>query len=182
MPNRRSLSTCSRGDFRELQTHARFDSLDGEGVTAWYDAFGQRVTTLSTMGGEGRYVTYYHDDAGNPHSIGHPGDVNFVTDHDALGRVTATYEHRVPSSMNDYVVRYWYNAAGSRNAAVRGTGGFTTVWYRDPLERPTIIANDLPGAADDAPVELAYNVAGQIVGRTVHNNAYAAPTPANTAR
>ena len=46
------------------------------------------------------------------------------------------------------VIRYWYNAAGSRHSAVRGagTGGFYTVFYRDPLERPAIIANDLPGA------------------------------------
>jgi hypothetical protein len=162
---------------------ARFDSLDGEGVTSWYDAF-QRTTVLVTMGGQARYVTYYHDDAGNLHSLGHPDGAAFVSGHDPLGRVTATYEHREPSSMDDYLVRYWYNGAGSRSGIVRGAGagGFTTIFYRDALERPTVIANDLPGTADDAPVELAYNAASQIISRGVSNDAYAAPAAANTGR
>ena len=113
-----------------LQTRARFDGLDGEGVTNWYDAFGQAVTTLSTTGGQPRYLTRYWDDAGNLHSLGHPGGAAFVSDHDALGRVTATYEHRSPASVDDYLIRYWYDPAGSRSAAVRGagSGGFTTVY------------------------------------------------------
>ena len=148
-----------------LQTHARFDSLDGEGVATWYDAFGQPTTVLLNMGGVGRYVSYYHDDAGNLRSLGHPDGAAFVSDHDSLGRVTATFEHRSPASMDDYLIRYWYNPAGNRLSAVRGanSGGFYTVWYRDGLERPTTLANDLPGTANDAPVELAWNAAGQIV-------------------
>ncbi|HEX8222420.1 MAG TPA: hypothetical protein VF605_01230, partial [Allosphingosinicella sp.] len=38
-------------DLRGLQTKARFDDPDGEGVSAWYDGFGRPVTTLLAMGG-----------------------------------------------------------------------------------------------------------------------------------
>ena len=158
-----------------LQTKARFDALDGEGVTTYYDAFGQRTTALLNMGGHARYVTYYHDDSGNLHSLGHPDGAAFVFDHDALGRMTSAYEYRATPSIDDYLVRYWYKASGARHAAVRGADliGFTTNYYYDPANRPTVIANDLPVAGADMVVELAYNPASQITQRSRDNDAYA---------
>ena len=41
-----------------LQTKARFDGLDGYGVTNYFDAFGQPTTTLLTMDGQpGHFAT-----------------------------------------------------------------------------------------------------------------------------
>jgi len=68
-----------------LQTKARFDNLDGYGITNYYDAFGQRTTVLQSMGGSYRYVSYYHDDAGNLVRITHPDGVLFTYGYDALG-------------------------------------------------------------------------------------------------
>ena len=138
-----------------LQTKARFDHLDGEGVSTWYDGFGQVATVSSSMGGAVRYVACYYDDAGNVHSLTHPDGAAFVSDHDALGRVASTYEHRSAASVDDLIVRFGYDAGGSRHAVVRGAGagGFYTIFYRDPMQRPTIVANDFPSAPDLA-IEL----------------------------
>ena len=108
-------------------------------------------------------------------SLSHADGLQFGYAYDALGRATLVQEVRAAPSLDDLIVRYWYNEAGSRAGIVRGSGsgGFTTNFYRDPLEWPTVIANDLPGTANDAPIELGYNRAGQIVSRSVSNSAYA---------
>jgi RHS repeat-associated protein len=164
-----------------LQTKARFDNLDGYGVTNYYDAFGQPTTVLLNMDGAYRYTSYSYDDAGNLARLTHPDGAAFAYGYDALGRMTQVSEHRVVPSLDDLIVRYWYNAAGSRHSAVRGagTGGFYTIFYRDPLERPSVVANDLPAAGNDMVIELAYNPAGQIASRSVSNDAYAAPPEEN---
>ena len=78
-------------------------------------------------------------------------------------------------SLDDYVVRYWYRPEGTRNAAVRGVGsaGFTSIYYYDRVQRPWVIANDLPFPGADVATELRYNPAGQIVRLDRSNDAYA---------
>jgi YD repeat-containing protein len=126
------------------------------------------------MGGYGRYVSYYHDDAGNRIRLTHPDGAQFSYGWDALGRMTGVLEKPVPAN-DDYVVRYAYNPAGSRSSAERGAGtaGFTTTITYDPLNRPATIANDLPVAGADSSIGLSYNPANQIVGRSQSNDAYA---------
>ena len=171
-------------DLRGLQTKARFGDPDGEGVSAWYDGFGRPVTTLLAMGGHYRYVTYYYDADGRVLSLTHPDGAVVGSLYDGLGRLTHRYEYSATPGIDDHVVRYFYYPDGSRGAIVRGagSGGFTTVVYRDAVGRPSIIANDLPVPGSDVVFELAYNPASQIVRRSVSNDAYAAPTPANMAR
>jgi YD repeat-containing protein len=167
-----------------LQTRARFDGLDGYGVTTWYDGFGQPVTALLNMAGEARYVSYAHDEAGSRARITHPDGAAFGYAHDALGRVTTVHDHAAPASLDDYVIRYWYKPEGPRHAAVRGTGsaGFTTIFYYDALQRPEAIHNDLPPDGADVSFTFGYNRAGQIVSRTVSNDGYAAPPAADVRR
>ena len=157
-----------------LQTKARFDGLDGEGVSAWYDGFGRPVTTLIAMGGHYRYLEHSYDAAGNRTGFAfvNPGYVQFGFVYDGLGRMIQAHEHKPPGSLDDLIVRYWYNPMGSRQAAVRGanSGGFSTTWYRDALGRPEILANDLPWPGADLTVELAWNPASQIVRRSVSND------------
>jgi hypothetical protein len=97
--------------------------------------------------------------------------------------VTQHHEINASPGIDDHVVRYGYDAAGNRSAIVRGagSGGFYTIYYRDPVERPVIVANDFPVAADMV-IELAYNPASQITQRSVSNDAYATPPAANVAR
>jgi RHS repeat-associated protein len=167
-----------------LQTKARFDSLEGAGATSYFNLFGLPTATLLTMDGHYRYTSYYHDDAGNLVRLSHSDGVHFAYEYDPAGRTTLIKEVSSSPSLDDLIVRYWYNGAGNRSGVVRGagSGGFTTVFYRDALERPTVVANDLPGTANDAPIELAYNSASQIVGRSVSNDDYAAPPAANVER
>jgi RHS repeat-associated protein len=161
-------------DVRGLQTKARFDGLNGEGVTNYYDEFGQPTTTLLAMGGSARYVSYYYDDAGNLWRLTHPDGANIYHNYDALGRMTSVLDNN-STSLDDYVIRYWYNAAGSRSTAVRGANaiGFGTNYYYDPIDRPTTIANDLPVAGADITIGLAYNPANQITQRSRDNDSYA---------
>jgi RHS repeat-associated protein len=167
-----------------LQTRARFDGLDGYGVTTWYDGFGQPVTVLLNMAGEARYVSYAYDEAGNRVRITHPDGAAFGYAFDALGRATTVHDHAAPTSTDDLVIRYWYKPEGPRHAAVRGTGsaGFTTVFYYDALQRPEAIHNDLPADGADVSFTFGYNRAGQIVSRTVSNDGYAAPPAAGVVR
>ena len=187
MPKRAGLiATQTRDAYYDydamgLQAKARFDGLSGEGVTSAYDGFGRLASSTTNMGGTSRTLSFAYAADGTRTGLTHPDGAAFAYYYDALGRVTALLDNPAATSLDDYVVRYWYNAAGSRSGIVRGAGagGFTTVYYRDPIERPTTIANDLPGTANDAPIELAYNAASQIVSRTVSNNAYAAPPDVN---
>jgi len=158
-----------------LQTKARFDNLDGEGVTNYYDAFGQPTTVLQSMGGSYRYVSYYHDDAGNLVRLTHPDGVHFGYGYDSLGRMTLVHDNAGIGHIDDYVIRYWYKPEGGRHAAVRGAGsaGFTSVFYYDALQRPVAFYSPYVN------IGLGYNPAGQITGRSVDNDAYAAPPEAN---
>jgi RHS repeat-associated protein len=170
-------------DFRDLQTIARFDSLQGEGYSFAHDGFGRLVRVRSTMAGWTHDLNFAYNKDGSRERIVHPDGAAFGYLSDALGRATQHHELTAAPGIDDHVVRYWYNRAGNRSAVVRGagSGGFYTVFYRDPAERLTVLANDFPTASDMV-VELGYNAAGQIVGRSLSNDAYAAPTPENVAR
>ncbi|HEX9964411.1 MAG TPA: hypothetical protein VGB04_05450, partial [Allosphingosinicella sp.] len=133
-------------DNRGLQTGARFGSLDGEGVTTWYDGFGRPVTALLYMSGRARYLGYvYHGDS--LFRISHPDGSGFAFHYDGLGRMTHLFDNPAGSSLYDNVIGYHYRQDGPRHAAVRGSGlaGFTTVYYPDFVQRPGSILNDLPG-------------------------------------
>jgi RHS repeat-associated protein len=172
-------------DLRGLQTRARFDHIEGEGITTAYDTFGRPVTGVTSMGGIPRYLFNTYDPSGNRTRLifGYPqaSETYFGFGYDALNRMTLIHDNAWLTSTDDYVIRYFYNAAGSRYVVARGatSSGFATAYYRDALERPSIISNDLPGTADDVQIDLAYNPANQIVQRTVSRDIYAAPPASN---
>jgi RHS repeat-associated protein len=164
-------------DVRGLQTRARFDSLEGEGVTTTYDGFGRPVSSTLAMAGTSRTLTYSWDAAGNRTGIAHPDGKLFSTQYDALGRATWISEPYIPATNDWIIIRYWYNAQGQRLSTVRGVGvvGFTSVDYYDPALRLTAINNDLPGTANDLSTALGYNPAGQITSFIRTNDSYAWP-------
>jgi RHS repeat-associated protein len=162
-------------DNRGLQTKARFDSVTGEGVSTQYDGFGRVTSSTLAMAGTTRTLSYLYDSGGNRTRLTHADGAVFGFGYDGLGRMNLVHDDAAIGQVDDYVVRYTYNAQGRRFAAVRGAGliGFTTATYYDNVQRPTGIINELPGTANDMSVSLSYNPAGQIrqYGRT--HDAYA---------
>ncbi|HEX8225545.1 MAG TPA: hypothetical protein VF605_17155 [Allosphingosinicella sp.] len=120
------------------------------------------------MAGWAQDLNFAYNKDGSRERIVHPDGAAFGYLSDALGRVTHHYELTAAPGIDDHVVRYWYNRAGNRSGVVRGAGaiGFYTVFYRDPVERLTLLANDFPLAADMV-FELGYNPASQIVTRSL---------------
>ena len=125
-----------------------FRSPTGLGLAISNCRFGLPTTVSLAWGGQIRYVSYYHDDGGRLWRLTHPDNANFYHYYDSARRMSSVLEEPA-TGLDNYLVRYWYNAAGRRSAAVRGANaiGFGTNYYRDALERPTVIANDLPGTA-----------------------------------
>ena len=180
VPDRTGLTSAQTRDVyylydnRGLQTAARFDSYEGEGVTNWYDGFGRPVTTLHLMAGQVRYLGYTYD-VDSLFRITHPDGASFAFHHDGLGRMTTVFDNPPGSSLYDNVIRFYYRPDGPRHAVVRGSGlgGFLTVFYPDFVQRPGGIVNDLPGTAGDMSIAVTYNPAGQIDQLARHNAAYA---------
>jgi RHS repeat-associated protein len=162
-------------DLRGLQTKARFDSLAGEGVTTQYDGFGRVSSSTIAMSGVSRTLAYLYDSGGKRIRITHPDGAAFGYVYDGLGRMTYVHDKASITHSDDYVIRYFYRPEGPRYVAIRGVGagGFTTVHHYDPVQRLSLMGNDLPGTANDMTVTLAYNPAGQIRQYGRDNDAYA---------
>ena len=160
-------------DNRGLQTAARFDLPDGEGVSTWYDGFGRPVTTLHLMSGQVRYLGYSYQGE-SLFRIIHPDGASFAFHHDGLGRMSHLFDNPANTGLYDNVIGFYYRPDGQRHAMVRGSGlaGFTTVYQPDFVQRPGTILNDLPYAANDMSIALTYNPAGQIDQLTRHNDSY----------
>ena len=58
-------------------------------MTNYYDQFGQPTTVASNMDGTIRYVSYYHDDAGNLWRLTHPDGADFYYGYDGIGRMVS---------------------------------------------------------------------------------------------
>ncbi|MGA9581596.1 MAG: hypothetical protein WBR13_06475, partial [Allosphingosinicella sp.] len=156
-------------DNRGLPTSARFDAVDGEGVTMWYNGFGERITTLAYMFGQPRYVFHSYDLDGNRRTVTHPDGNYAMYDYDGLGRMTAFRENGGPP-----LATATYDSAG-RRTGIGFTGASTTYGY-DNVGRLNSLSHDLGGAAltaQDQVQTFAYNPASQMSGRTATNAVYA---------
>jgi YD repeat-containing protein len=162
-------------DVSGLPLKARFDNLDGEGVSHYYDLFGRPVTTLIAMGGYYRYVTYYHDDAGNRLSLTWPDNGYVSYAWDAARRMTS-----VTGNSGTVLATFAYDGFGRRQQLA--TPGTLTGSGYDALSRLTALTHDLSGSAQDQTLGFAYNPASQIVARSSTNNAYAWTPPYNVSR
>ena len=163
-------------DLRGLQTAVSFDGGAGDMVRTWYDGFGRPVTVLTQMSGQPRYLNHQYDRDGRREHLTFANDgARFRYFHDGLGRITHVTDKPAVASSDDYVIRYFYKPEGPRYAAIRGAGagGFTTAYHYDPAQRLRMMANDLPGTANDMTATLAYNPASQIRQYDRDNDAYA---------
>jgi RHS repeat-associated protein len=113
--------------------------------------------------------------SGNRSSVTHPDGAVFSYDRNAGGQVAAVREGAVLSDSAQLIVRYFDNAQGLRQSAVRGAGaiGFTETRYYDPVQRLSSISHDVPEPGSDQYLEFGYNPASQIASRYAGNDAFA---------
>lgn len=152
-------------DLRGLQTHARFGSASGPGVSNVYDGFGRRTSSTTTMGGVSRTVAHGHDDDGALTRVTHPDGNYFVYGRDGLGRFTGILENDSTA-----VVSQNYFPKGVRWTQTRL--GVATTWGYDSATRLQSWAENLAGSTADISTTFTYNAANQIGTRTRDNTSY----------
>lgn len=141
-----------------------------------YDALGRLVTDQKSHG----TTTYAYDAAGRRTRMTW-GDGFFVDyDYDATGNVTAIRENGATSGAG-VLARYAYDDFARRTSVTRGNGVVTSYGY-DAASQLTSLTSDLAGTAQDVTSTFGYNTAGQIVSRTLSNDAYAWTSALNVDR
>lgn len=151
-------------------------------VNSAYDALSrpisQSTTALGSMG-------YSYDTAGRMSRITWPDGVFVEYDHDVTGAITAIRENGATSGAG-VLAEYSYDDLGLLTAVERADGaGVASAYGYDGYARLTDLSHDGSGTANDLTLGFGYNPAGQIVARTVSNNAYVyspSVTPANYTR
>lgn len=160
-------------DNRGLQTGARFDGYDGEGVTTWYNGFGEPLTNLLNLFGQLRYVTYWHDPNGNRVQIVHPDGTWFTYETDGLDRTTWVRENGTAP-----LTHFSYDWTGRRNF---GAMNMTSYIYDGAGRLQTLTHNPL-GEARDHVLGFTYNPASQVHTRSASNQDYVWTKPDTYAR
>jgi RHS repeat-associated protein len=153
-------------DLRGLQTRARFDHVDGEGVTTSYDGFGRVTSSTLAMAGTSRKIGHFYDSDGNRTRINHPDGSFFTYEYDGLNRFL-----RVRENGGDPLVAFAWDNAGRRSGLT--SGGTSSGFGYDAVGRPSSLSHNLAGTGGDQTIGLSYNPAGQIRTRSGSNAAYA---------
>jgi RHS repeat-associated protein len=159
-------------DVRNLQTFARFGSVNGLGMTNAYDIFGRLVTSTTNMDGTSRSLTSLYNEGSQRTALN--GAFGYTTNfaYDAAGRITGHGE-------SGYLIgQYGYDAFGRRTSL--GTGFATMAASRgygyDAAGRLETLTHNPTGTSADQTLTFGYNPASQIVSRTSANDAYASNT------
>ncbi|ANC52545.1 hypothetical protein A4249_01920 [Brevundimonas sp. GW460-12-10-14-LB2] len=140
-----------------------------------YDALNRLISQAQAGVGT---MSYGYDQAGRRTSIHWPDGFWAAYDYDYANELTGIREN----GATDWRLSAWaYDNLGRPIAQSRGNGA-TTYWSYDAAGRLSALSHDAAGTAGDFGLNLAYNPAGQIVTRTLSNNAYAyQPGVGNTA-
>lgn len=153
-------------DLRGLQTAARFDGASGaDAVVNGYDGFGRIASTMTTMSGLARSLTFQYDADGNRTRVTHPDGNYFQYNYDGRDRPVFVQENGSTS-----VVTMSWDSQARRSG--EGRGAVASSYGYDGNSRLTSLSDDLTGAGDVTST-FAYNPAGQIINRFRSNTAYA---------
>lgn len=138
-------------------------------VNTTWDALSRPVSEASSVIGA---MAYQYDPAGRLTRIEWPDGFAANYSHDAYGAITVIEQHPAGGSASQ-VAAYAWNDLGQPTGVSRagGAGASTTRGY-DAWGRMTSLAHDATGSSNDVTFGFSYNPAGQIVGRTVSNDAY----------
>jgi len=138
-------------------------------ATFTYDALGRRLSEADEMGTR----SSQYDAAGRRTRLTY-ADGFFVTyDYNVTGEMVAVKESGATT-----LASYGYDDLGRRASLTRGNGAVTGYGY-DPASRLAGLTQDAAGTAHDLSLTFSYNPAGQIVGTTRSNDAYAYTGVAN---
>lgn len=113
VPNRQGLDSMFerdvyyRYDIRGLQTRARFDDENGDGLTTTYDRYGRVTANTMTMDGDTRTLSYGYDVAGNRTSLTFPDSVTFTYQYTSGG-----FFNILRSPANSQLANFNYNLRG----------------------------------------------------------------------
>lgn len=148
-------------------------------VTGW-DALSRPVSEASSAIGA---MEYQYDAAGNLTRIEWPDDFGAYYTYDLYGGVTAISQQPAGGSATQVAAYGWNNLGQPVSTSRAGGTGVSTTRSYDAWGRLNSLSHDATGTANDVALVFRYNPAGQIVGRTVSNEAYvygASPTGSTT--
>jgi RHS repeat-associated protein len=142
-------------------------SQTGHSLSFTYDALGRRLSETGPLG----TVSSAYDLAGRRTLLTHPDGYYLNYDYLVTGEMAAIRENGATSGAG-VVATFGYDDLGRRTSLSRGNGVVTSYAY-DAVSRLASLSHDLAGTAYDVSFGYSYNPAGQIVSRTMSNDAYA---------
>ncbi|QDH74224.1 RHS repeat-associated core domain-containing protein [Brevundimonas sp. M20] len=148
-------------------------------VTGW-DALSRPVSEASSVIGA---MEYQYDAAGNLTRIEWPDDFGANYTYDLYGGVTAISQQPAGGSATQVAAYGWNNLGQPVSTSRAGGAGASTTRSYDAWGRLSGLSHDATGTTNDVALGFSYNPAGQIIGRTVSNEAYvysASPTGSTT--
>lgn len=157
-------------DLRGLQTHARFGSHTGNGITTAYDGFGRIETSTNNTHGTTRSLGYEYDARSNRTKITHPDDIYFHNSYDHLDRLTHIRENSTDA--NELITRQYNSKHLLESLQADSSGALTSVTYDNALRVRTFGHDFAAGLANDLTMTFGYNPAGQVTSRKLSNDNY----------
>jgi len=165
-------------DFRGLELGRTF-TVGGLGYTSSYDGAGRLTSsTDNNTGGAQLSLSYLYDDAGNRIRITHPDTSYFTYAYDAANRVTDIRENG-----GTLLAHFDYDVLSRRTGLARGSGVTSTGYQHDAGSRLVLIDHQFPAMpASNGSIGFTYSRVGQVLTRTISNNAWANTTHGIVAR
>lgn len=138
-------------------------------VNTTWDALSRPVSEASSVIGA---MDYQYDAAGRLTRIEWPDDFAANYSHDTYGAITAIEQQPAGGSASQVAAYAWNDLGQPTGVSRAGGAGASSTYGYDAWGRMTSLAHDATGSANDVTFGFGYNPAGQIVGRTVSNDAY----------
>jgi RHS repeat-associated protein len=155
----------------------------GNALSFTYDALNRNLTQVGPLGA----ITAAWDVAGRRIRLDLPGGFYTTYDYLVTGETTAIRESGATSGVG-VLATFTYDNLGQRLALSRSNGTSTGYGY-DPASRLSYITQDLTSTAQDVTFDFRdsggvakYNPAGQLLQRSVSNDAYAFGQQYNASR
>lgn len=154
--------------------YARFDGLNGQGVTNEYNVFGENISSTVNLDGISRVLSFQYDSIGRRTRITHP-DGNYFQHHYVA---SGAYDHM---SLNGTVplINYLFDAQGRvdriqrrRPSVANWTSSTASYHGYDTVSRLASLTTNVVGTNRDITTTFARNPAGQIQSVTRNNDVY----------
>ncbi len=156
-------------DIRGLETKARFDSVNGDGISTSYDRYGRPTAATTAMGGASRTISSMFDNGGNRTRITHPDGVYFDMQYDPSGRLLNS-QWTSPGAYQIPFLGFSYDSLGRRSGVGRASSA--TSYGYDSLSRLTSQGQQFAGGVANVTHGFGYNPASQIVSRSQNEDSY----------